>query len=118
MKLKTILVLLVRSQNSKIPLTVGEHEVPILRLLHGGEDEDMQALVIELCEEEPPVAFIEAATLDDEYARLKNYYLGNDNLPNPTRAVYPTLKSLAESVVEYKEPKAKKVKTELEGEPA
>lgn len=108
MKLKTVLVLLVRSQNSKIPLIVGEHEVPILKLLHGGEDEDAQDLVVEMTGVEPPVLFIETTSADEEYARCKNYYIGNDNLPNPTRAVYPTLKVFADSLVEYVEPKEPK----------
>ena len=109
MKLKTIVVLLVRNQNSKIPLIVGEHEVPILKLLHGGENEDLQDAVIEYTDVEPPQLYIEAVTIDDEYSRLKNYYLGNENTPNPTRTIYPTLKTLADSVVLYVEPKAEKV---------
>ena len=109
MKFKTIVVLLVRSQNSKIPLIVAEHEIPILKLLHGGENEDLQDGVIEYVDIEPPVLYIEAVTMDEEYSRLKNFYLGNENLPNPTRAVYPTLKSFSESVIMYVEPKTKKV---------
>jgi hypothetical protein len=107
MKLKTVLALVVKNQNSKTPVIVGVHELDILRLVHGGDDDDMQQAAVEVLEDKPPVEFYEVHDLDEEYARLKNYYLGTEQMPNPVRVVYPTVKSLAEAVVVLDDKKAK-----------
>lgn len=107
MKLKTVLALVVKNQNQKTPVTVGVHEIDILKIIHGGDDDDMQQAAVEVLDEKPAVDYIEVHDIDEEYARLKNYYLGNDKVPNPVRLVYPTVKSLAESVVIIDEKKAK-----------
>lgn len=99
MKLKTVLALVVKNQNQKTPVTVGVHEIEILKLVHGGDDDDMQQASVEVLEDKPAVDFIEVHDIDEEYARLKNYYLGRGDVPNPVRTIYPTVKSLLESVV-------------------
>lgn len=101
MKLKTVLVLIVKGQNFKTPVTVCEHEIPILRLLHGGDNDIDQETAVEITDIAPSVPFLEVFSADDEYARLKNFYVAGADKQNPVRVIYPTLKSLDESLVEY-----------------
>jgi hypothetical protein len=82
-KLACLLVLLVRGEGSKTPLTVLPHEVPILQSMHG-ED----AIIV--TEDTPAVAEIEFDTAD-EFARLEGYYKGSAENPNPTRTVFRNL---------------------------
>lgn len=78
-----LVVLLVRGEGSKTPLTVLPHEVEILKHIHGDDN------IIET-DDVPP---IEKATFDteDELARLEQYYHGDNERPNPTRAVFRNL---------------------------
>lgn len=78
-----VVVLLKRGEGSKTPLTVFPHELDILRHIHGDD-------AVEETDAKPPV---EAATFDtaDELARLEQYYRGDADEPNPTRAVFRSL---------------------------
>lgn len=82
-KLACLLVLLVRGEGSKTPLTVLPHEVPILQSMHGEES-------IIVTDEAPAVKEVEFDTAD-EYARLEGYYKGSNENPNPTRSVFRNL---------------------------
>lgn len=77
------MVLLVRGEGSKIPLTVLPHEIDILRVMHG-ED------AISLTDDVLPIKECTFETAD-EYARLEQYYRGNADVHNPTKAVFRTL---------------------------
>lgn len=77
------MVLLVRGEGSKIPLTVLPHEIDILRVMHG-ED------AIHLISDAPPIKECTFET-SDEYSRLEQYYRGNADVHNPTKAVFRTL---------------------------
>lgn len=77
------MVLLVRGEGSKIPLTVLPHEIDILRVMHGEDS-------IQLIDDAPPVKE-RAFETEDEYSRLEQYYRGNADVPNPTKTVFRTL---------------------------
>lgn len=79
-----LIVLLVRGEGSKIPLTVHEHEVDILREMHGGDE----AIIV--TDHAPPVLSAEIETAD-EYARLQQYYRGDNENPNPTQRIFRNL---------------------------
>lgn len=91
-------VLLVRGEGSKVPLIVLPHEVEVLKNMHG-EDH------IQLTDAEPPIkeSVFETA---DEYSRLEQYYRGNVDNPNPTRAVWRTLDEFENSFSADKTDKA------------
>lgn len=84
-----VVVLLRRSENEKTPLTVMPHEIEVLKALHGKEN------IIET-EDAPPVKSIEFVP-EDEYARMKGLYIGNDRIPNPVREGVGTLDEFVES---------------------
>lgn len=101
MKVKTLLVLIVKGQNFKTPVTVAEHEIPILRYMHGGDNDIDQETAVEITDIAPAIPFLEIHSVDDEYARLKNFYMAGADKPNPARVIYPTLKTLEEALVEH-----------------
>jgi hypothetical protein len=78
-----VVVLLVRGEDNKTPLTVFPHEVEVLRAAHGEEN-------IHLTDIAPPVKEAEFDTAD-EFARLEQYYIGDSEHRNPTRSVWRSL---------------------------
>jgi len=96
-----LIVLLVRGEGSKTPLTVLPHEVDILRVMHGDENVVETDIV-------PPVKEAEFDTAD-EYARLEENYRGGNEMPNPTRLVFRNLDDFEDSFAgSQKAPKAPK----------
>ncbi len=82
-KLPYQVVLLLRGEGSKTPLTVFPHEVEILKSIHGEEN-------ILSTDDVPPVEFGTFETAD-EYNRLEEYYKGDGENTNPTRRVFRNL---------------------------
>lgn len=88
MKLPYQVVLVKRSENEKTPTVVLAHEIEVLKVLHGEDG-------VILTDDISPVKNAEfrfdeseegeALTLADEYARLEQYYRGNENIPFPVR---------------------------------
>ena len=88
MKLPYQVVLVKRSENEKTPTVVLAHEIEVLKVLHGEDG-------VILTDDVSPVKNAEfrfdeseegeALTLADEYARLEQYYRGNENIPYPVR---------------------------------
>ena len=76
---KMLVVLIVRSENEKTPVTVFPHEVPILEYIHGDD-------AVQVTDATPPVA---TGSFDakEEFARLQQRYVGNIG-QNPTVEVY------------------------------
>lgn len=87
-----LIVLLCRSEMEKTPLVVYPHEIEVLKALHG-EDQ------IREIDATPPVSEGEFETAD-EYARLQQYYRGNENVSDPVRLALGTLKDFEESLVQ------------------
>jgi len=87
-----LIVLLCRSEMEKTPLVVYPHEIEVLKALHG-EDQ------IREIDAEPPVKEGTFETAD-EYARLQQYYRGNENVSDPVRLALGTLKDFEESLVQ------------------
>lgn len=82
-KLDCQVVLLVRGEGSKTPITVLPHEIDILRAMHGEN-------AVQETDVTPPVTFVEIDT-EDEYVRLQEMYRGSNEQPNPTRDVFRSL---------------------------
>jgi hypothetical protein len=82
-------VLVVRGEGSKTPKVVFPHEVEILRTQFGEE-----AIV-----ETDEVPYIKEAEFDteEEYARLQETYRGDAGNPNPTVAVFRSLKDFEDA---------------------
>lgn len=88
MKLPYQVVLVRRSEAEKTPVVVLAHELEVLKAMHGEDG-------VILTDDVPPVKEAEfrfdesedgeALTLADEYARLEQYYRGNENNPYPVR---------------------------------
>lgn len=79
-KLPYQVVLLLRGEGSKTPITVMPHEVEILKCIHGEDN-------ILITDDTPPVKFGSFETAD-EYNRLEEYYKGDGENTNPTRRVF------------------------------
>lgn len=95
MKLKYQIVLLVRTESQKTPLCVLDHEVEVLKVLHGEEN-------VVLTDDKPPVEYTEfngdgQPTLADEYARLHQYYKGNNEMQDPVGIALGPLAEFEES---------------------
>lgn len=98
-------VLLCRSEVEKTPLVVLPHEVEVLKALHGEDkvretDADLPAGVTE-------------STFDtaEEYARLEQYYRGNENNQRPVYNALGTLDDFENSLSQIPaKPKASKAK--------
>ena len=82
-KLSYQVVLLLRGEGSKTPITVLPHEVEILKSIHGEDN-------ILITDDVPPVKFGTFETAD-EYNRLEEYYKGDGENTNPTRRVFRNL---------------------------
>lgn len=87
--LACLVVLLVRSESEKTPLTVLPHEVEVLKALHG-ED------AIRETDAEPPVKEVTFDTAD-EYGRLEQMYRGDVAGLSPTRAALGDLEEFEAS---------------------
>jgi hypothetical protein len=83
-----LVVLVCRSENEKTPITVLPHEIEILKVLHGGDIRETDA---------DPVVKESTFETEDEYARLQQYYKGNQEVSDPVRQALGTLKDFEES---------------------
>jgi len=81
-------VLVCRSENEKTPVTVLPHEIEILKVLHGDDIRETDA---------KPTVKESTFETEDEYARLQQYYKGNQEVSDPVRQALGTLKDFEES---------------------
>jgi hypothetical protein len=81
---KLIVALVKRNENSKTPVIIYPHEVPVLQVMFGEEG-------VEVTDTDPGIA---PGTFDtaDEYSRLEQYYKGSSEIANPTREAFRNLK--------------------------